>query len=186
MKGDIVARRYAHALFSLGREGGEATLDLYGEALSSLAELTDSSPELARAFRAPVISAAEKRDVIVRLLGLIGPAGEDRTVRDFCLLLTDKGRLPLLRDIAACFNALLDAEKGVLRGELATAVPLNKKRRTQAVATLEKQINKKLVLRFEVDPTILGGMVLRIGDTVLDASLRAQLNSLRDTIKRGM
>ena len=177
MKGDIVARRYAHALFSLGRESGEATLDLYGKALSALAELTEASPDLARAFRAPVISTAEKRNVVLRLLALIG---------DFCLLLTDKERLPLLGDIAARFNALLDAEKGVARGELVTAVPLNKKRRTQASATLEKQIDKQLVLRFEVDPTILGGMVLRIGDTVLDASLRAQLNSLRDTIKRGM
>ena len=179
MKGDIVARRYAHALFSLGRESGEATLDLYGKALSALAELTEASPDLARAFRAPVISTAEKRNVVLRLRALIGPAGEDRIVRDFCLLLTDKERLPLLGDIAARFNALLDAEKGVARGELATAV-------TQAIATLEKQLDKKLVLRFEVDPTILGGMVLRIGDTVLDASLRAQLNSLRDTIKRGM
>ena len=70
MKGDIVARRYAHALFSLGRESGEATLDLYGKALSALAELTEASPDLARAFRAPVISTAEKRNC----LGISPPA----------------------------------------------------------------------------------------------------------------
>lgn len=181
-----MARRYAHALFSLGKERGEDALDLYGEALASLAETAAASPELTRVFRAPVISAAEKRGVVEKLLAALGPAGADPTVRDFCLLLTDKERLPLLGDIAACYGALLDEFKGIVRGELVTAVPLNKKRRTQSLATLEKQAGKKLVLRFEVDPGILGGIVLRVGDTVLDASLRAQLNSLRDTIKRGV
>ncbi len=181
-----MARRYALALFALGRESGEAVLDRYGEALSSLARMVAASPELARLFRAPVISSAEKRAVVLRLLASLGPVGEDRTVRDFCLLLTDKERLPLLEEIALHFNGLLDTEKGIVRGDLVTAVPLSREHREASLATLEQQTSKKLVLRYEVDPEILGGVVLRVGDMVLDASLRAQLNSLRDAIKRGV
>lgn len=186
MKSDIVARRYAHALFALGAERGESALELYGEALSALAGMTALSPQLAKVLRAPVFAISEKRELMQKLLDTLGPAGEERLVRDFCLLLADKERLSLLCDISVCFNELLDERKGIVRGELVTAVPLNNKRQAASLATLEKQTSKKLVLRFEVDPDILGGIVLRVGDTVLDASLRAQLNSLRDTIKRGV
>lgn len=186
MKGDIIARRYANALFTLGQEAGGDAVDTYSEALSALAAIVAESPDLAKVLRAPVISPREKRDVILQLLAAIGPAGENQTVRDFCLLLTDKERLALIPDIANWFTERLDEAKGVIRGELVTAIPLDKKRRNQVIATLEKETNKKLVLRFEVNSDILGGIVLRVGDLVLDASLRAQLNSLKDTIKRGV
>lgn len=186
MKSDTIARRYAQALFTLGQEKGNTAPDLYGEALSSLADMVSASPQLLAAFKTPVITQNEKRAVVTSLLDKMGKSGADQTVRDFCLLLTEKDRLSLLGDIAVSFNKLLDASKGVVRGELTTAVPLSKVRQEESLATLEKQSKKKLVLRFEVDPNILGGIVLRIGDTVLDASLRAQLNSLRDTIKRGV
>lgn len=207
MKGDTAARRYASALFDLGKEQGSEALQVYGETLSSLAGMMAESPDLARALKAPVINTAEKRGVVLRMLEALAarekgadggrkkgkatdkpaaPRAADTTIKNFLLLLTDRDRLGILDDIAASFGNLLDAELGLVRGELVTAVSLSRKYQDRALTTLEKQVGKKLVLRFAVDPSILGGIVLRVGDTVLDASLRAQLDSLRDTIKRGV
>ena len=88
-------------------------------------------------------------------------------------------------EIVECFGKLLDEAKGIVRGRLLTAVNLNKDRQAGILAALEKQTSKQLALTFEVDPSILGGVVLQVGDKVLDASLRAQLTILRDIIKRG-
>jgi len=182
LNGDIVAQRYAHALFALGKEQGMPKLEAFGKTLSELAGLLDEAPELARLFRAPVISVAEKRNVLSQLLAGLDA---DPVVKNFCLLLADKERLPLFGEIVECFGKLLDEAKGIVRGRLLTAVNLNKDRQAGILAALEKQTSKQLALTFEVDPSILGGVVLQVGDKVLDASLRAQLTILRDIIKRG-
>lgn len=182
MIGDVVAQRYAHALFEMGEEKGVAELEQYGNALAALDRMLAEAPELDRLFKTPVITPEEKRRVLRELLTRIEA---DDTVLRFCSLLADKERLSLLPAIAAAFGARLDAVKGIARGSLTTAVDLDEKRRAALVARLEKQTGKTLALRFEVDPAVLGGVVLRIGDKVLDASLRAQLDILRDIIKRG-
>ena len=182
MNGDIVAQRYAHALFAVGKEEGLSKLESYGESLSAMAGMLDGAPELERLFSAPVINVSEKQTVIRTLLSRINA---DPVVERFCLLLADKDRLALFSDIAACYGTLLDKAKGIVRGRLLTAVNLNKERQASILAKLEQQTSQKLALEFAVDPSILGGIVLRVGDKVLDASLRAQLNILRDIIKRG-
>lgn len=182
MNGDIVAGRYAHALFSLGQEKGLETLEQYGTVMNALGQSLAGAPELVRVFAAPVITIAEKRRVIAELLGRVHA---DETIHRFCLLLADKERLALLQDIAAVFGRLLDTAKGIVRGKLVTAVSLDDKRRESLVKKLEKGTKQKLLLSFEVDPALLGGVVLTVGDKVLDASLKAQLNILKDTIKRG-
>ena len=85
-------------------------------------------------------------------------------------------------DIAEAFGKLLDEAWGVVRGKLLTAVSLSKEQQAGILARLEKQTSRQIALKFEVDPSILGGVVLQVGDNV---SLRAQLAILRDIIKRG-
>ena len=80
---------------------------------------------------------------------------------------------------------MLDEKSGIVAGKLVTAVALSDARKVELKDRLEKQTGKKLVLDFGTDAEILGGIVLQIGDSVLDASLRAQLNILKETIKRG-
>ena len=182
MNGDIVAQRYANALFAVGKEEGMPKLELFEKALSALAGMLDEAPELGRLFHAPVISVAEKRAVLKELLARIKA---DPVVENFCLLLADKERLSLFGDIVVCFGKLLDEAKGIVRGRLLTAVNLSKERQASILAKLEQQTSRQLALEFAVDPSILGGVVLQVVDKVLDASLRAQLNILRDIIKRG-
>ncbi|MDD6088198.1 MAG: ATP synthase F1 subunit delta [Desulfovibrionaceae bacterium] len=182
MNSDIVARRYAEALFSLGKERGAETLKRYAENLRGLAELFDAHPELSKIFRTPVFEAQEKQKL---LDAAISTESVEPEVKRFYSLLVERSRLALIRQISDCFNTLLDREEGIVRGQLVSAVSLDKERQAGLLATLTKKTGLKLNLRFDVDPDILGGIVLKIGDKVLDASLKAQLNSLRDTIKRG-
>lgn len=182
MNGDTVARRYAHALFAIGREKGLEQVELYGSALAGLDSLYAASDSLKRLFRAPIISAAEKDKVVQRLLD---DMQVDTTLRNFFRLLAEKSRLDLLPGIARVFSRLADDAAGIARGTLTTAVPLDEKKRKSVVAALGKSATRQLKLDFEVNPAILGGIVLRMGDTVMDASLKAQLNTLKENIKRG-
>jgi F-type H+-transporting ATPase subunit delta len=106
-------------------------------------------------------------------------------VVNFLSLLADKERLAIVLEVSAYYRTLLDEAEGVLRGQLVTAYTLSDQRQDQIKAKLEKQSGKKLVLSFGVDPAILGGVLLKVGDKVLDASLRAQLEILKEQIKRG-
>lgn len=182
MTGNIVARRYAKALFSIGQEKGADALDAYGKDLSGLAEILDQAPELLRIFRNPIISVDEKKQVLEKLFAKLKPSD---VVKNFCLLLADKERLSALPDIIAVYSELLDIEQGVVRGELVTAIKLDSKKQTAVKKELEKKSGKKLVLDFEADKSILGGVVLKVGDMIMDASLRAQLGMLQENIKRG-
>ena len=160
----MIARRYAAALFALGREQGEEALSRYSADLQALREQTEAVPALA--------SVLKKMKI-------------DQTVRNFCLLLADKERLACLGDIVRCYGTLLDEARGILRGRLTTAVELTEERQVALKAELEQKAGTSIELGFDVDPDILGGIVLKVGDKVLDASLRAQLAILRETFKRG-
>ncbi len=159
-----------------------AEMERYGQTLQALSGALEESPRLSDAFRTPVLGMDEKKGLVRSLLEKAG-AGEME--RRFCELLADKGRLPLLPAIATDYSALLDEARGLSRGVLTTAVALDAERQSAITAQLESQTGHKLELAYTVDPAILGGLVLKIGDTVLDASLRAQLDNLRESIKRG-
>lgn len=182
MTGNIIARRYAGALFALGRKSGLPELEGYASSLEALRSVLTESPDLARVFKNPIFTAEEKKSVVKKIAAKLKIKG---TILDFCLLLAEKNRLREFDGIVSTFGALLDAEKGVVRGELLTAVELEQAKRDEIVKQLESKAKRTLVLEFGVSPEILGGVVLKVGDQVMDASLRAQLSILKDTIKRG-
>jgi len=182
LSGNIVARRYAKALFAVGKKQSQSELDAYGKQIAELAEALEGAPEALRFFKNPVFSVEEKKAVLKQIadsLGLTTP------MRNFANLLADKNRLVSVPEIAADFKAMLDEQNGIISGKLVTAVAISDARKVELKERLEKQTGKKLVLDFGTDADILGGVVLQIGDSVLDASLRAQLNILKETIKRG-
>lgn len=182
MSGDIVARRYARALFALGKKEGLSELDQLGSDLAALKEAVQSSPDLLQLFKNPLFSVDEKFKVMHIMLDELKAS---EYTKKFCRLLSEKGRLVVLPDIAVVFGELLDAEKGIIRGELVTAVELNETKRKTVLDELNKKVKETLELSYSVNPDIIGGVVLKVGDQVLDASLRAQLSILKDNIKRG-
>ena len=182
MTGNIVARRYAKALFALAKKAGKKVPAEYGKDLEAFASVLEGSPDLLKVFANPIISADVKKSV---LSGVAGKLGLKPMVVNFLSLLADKDRLPYVLEVSALYRTLLDEAEGVMRGQLVTAFALADARQDQIKVKLEKQSGKKLVLSFAVDPSIIGGVVLKVGDKVLDASLRAQLEILKEQIKRG-
>lgn len=183
MTGNIVARRYAKALFAVAQtQSDKAALAQYGDDLARLAGVLENAPELTKIFRNPIFGVEEKRGVITKILDKIAPCA---MVRNFCLLLADKDRLAFLPEINASYGMLLDSVQGVLRGKLVTAVKLSDGVQKNVVDKLQKESGQTVVLDYEVDQDIIGGLMLKIGDKVLDASIRAQLQILKENIKRG-
>lgn len=182
MTANIVARRYARALFSLGKSQGDAELEAYGKDLAGLVGVLMESPELLKLFRNPIFTLEEKKAIVGKILDQINPTA---IVKNFCFLLADKDRLSALPEIEAYFGVLLDEAKGIVRGELVTAVELEDAKQTEVKKQLADQLGKELILDFSADAEILGGVVLKVGDKILDASLKAQLNAMKEQIKRG-
>ncbi len=182
MTDTVVARRYANAIFALGRKEGGDALTRHGDCLAALGEMITVAPRLDMTLKSPVISVDEKKAVMGKLLDKLKA---DRIMRNFCFLLADKERLAFLREIANWYGKLLDEAKGVIRGRMTTAVKLSAAKQAELKAALQKKNGADIELTFTVDKDILGGMVLNMGDRVLDASLRAQLGILRETFKRG-
>ena len=178
----VVARRYANAIFALGKKDGDAALSSRGDCLASLGEMLVAAPGLDLTLKSPVIGVSEKKAVLDKLLTKLKA---DQTMRNFCFLLADKERLAFLSEIAAWYGKLLDEAKGIIRGQCITAVQLSADKKSKLKDTLQQKAGTDIELTFAVDKDILGGMVLKMGDRVLDASLRAQLGVLRETFKRG-
>ena len=182
MIGNVVSRRYAKALFAVGAAKGEAVQKTYGDQLITLAQSLEAAPEAMTFFKNPAFSADEKKAVINQLTDKVSV---DPMVKNFCDLLADKGRAEMLPAIASDYKAMIDVLTGVISGELITVAELNEERKSAIKTRLEEQAGKKLELNFGTDKDILGGIVLKIGDKVMDASLKAQLQILKENIKRG-
>ena len=182
MTGNVVARRYATALFAVGSSQGDKDQETYGAQLSELAKVLDGSPEALDFFSNPSFSKEEKKAVLKKI---VESMSLDKMVVNFCELLADKGRADIIAAVAFDYSNMLDAKMGVISGELVTVNELSSGRQAAIKTRLEEQAGKKLELTFAADKEILGGVVLKVGDKVLDASLRAQLQILKENIKRG-
>jgi F-type H+-transporting ATPase subunit delta len=180
--GSIVARRYARALFAIGQEAGAEALKKYGQELTLLTEMLEGAPELNRVFRNPIFGVEQKRAVLEKIFQRLELS---KIVQNFCFLLAEKNRLAFLPEIQAYYAVLLDEAEGIVRGQLTTAFELAGERQGEIREMLEKQTSRKVHLDYAVQENILGGLVLKIGDKVFDASLRAQLDMLKENIKRG-
>jgi F-type H+-transporting ATPase subunit delta len=182
LRQQVIAKRYARALFAIGQEAGDAELKAYGDELASLADVLRGAPQLLKIFNNPIVKTEDKKGVAQKILSRIS-AG--KTVSNFCMFLADKGRLGAVLEIQQYFASLLDLKEGILRGKVVTAIDLASGKQDAIKKELEKQLDQTLVLEYEADTSILGGLVLKVGDKVYDASLRAQLDQMKETIKRG-
>lgn len=182
MTDTLVARRYADALFSLAEKQSAEARDAYGAMLGELGRLVVEEPRLGAALKSPLIGVEEKKAVLAAILEKLDA---DRIFSNFCKLLADKNRLAELPGIADWYGILLDNARGIMRGKVITAIALTPEKQQNLKNSLERKANRHMELEFAVDPEILGGLVLAVGDKVLDTSLRAQLGALGAIMKRG-
>jgi F-type H+-transporting ATPase subunit delta len=173
-----VAGRYALALFGLARDGD--VLDAVAADLAGLQTLLDESADLRRVIRSPVISREDQG----RALTAIGKrAGFAELTTKFLGLLAVHRRLFALPEIIKAYGAMLADHKGEVAAELVSAVPLSEKQVAQIKDQLSGKIGKQITLSARVDPGLLGGLVVRVGSRMLDASLRTKLRQLELVLK---
>ncbi len=176
----VVAKRYAKALFVVGKE--DTKLDVYQQEIESFAHVLAESPELRDGLTNPVYPV----DVKVRLTGdLAGAMKLSPIMTNFLKLLVERRRILYAADIAELLQTLMDDFMGVKRAVVTAAVPLDVDTTGRIQKALEETTGKKIVLDVEQDPAIIGGLVVRAGDMVWDGSVRTQLLSIEDIIKRG-
>lgn len=169
-----VAKRYARALFSLA--SAEKQTEAFSRQLTAFAHAWDTSAELRTVFENPAYSPEVRKKVVV---GLAERLGALPTVKNALQLLADRGRIRFVREIADAFAALTEASEGVLRAEIITATDLPETYFAQLEKTLAASTGKKVVLVRKKDPSLVGGVVTKVGDKVYDGSLRARLMDLR-------
>jgi len=173
-----VAGRYALALFELARDGD--ALDAVAADLGAFESMLDDSADLRRLVRSPVIS---REDQGKALAALSERAGFNALTAKFLGVVAEHRRLFALPGVIEAYSAMLAEHKGEVGAELVSAVPLQE----QQVTTLEKQLSsavgKQVLLSARVDPGLLGGLVVRVGSRMLDASLRTKLRQLELAMK---
>lgn len=173
MSNGVVAKRYAQALFELGEESGQ--LSGLAEKLGEFAALYRTSKELRRALSHPAVPAAE-RDALVRAVAQ--KIGVPEIGIKGLLVMTHRGRLPALRDTVLRLTQLSDQKSGILRAHVTTAVSLPESFFASLKSQLEAATQKKVVLERALDSELIGGAIARVGDSVLDASVRGRLQKV--------
>jgi len=174
----ILARRYAKALFAVGKDDGK--FEEYNDALQGLNEVYALDASLADSLTNPLYPMDVREKV---MKGIVASMGVDKVMSNFFNLLVEKKRADVLPDIAEEYQVMVDEEKNISHGSVVSAVKLSKELQAKVQATLEKLTGKTVELTTSVDPTIIGGIIAKVGDLELDGSIRTQLASLKDSIK---
>jgi len=180
VKNLAVARRYAKALLLIGKEDGQA--ELYREQLGEFSSLISQNKELGQAFTNPLYDTTGRKGVLLSVIELLGLSG---VVKAFLLLLFDKGRIGFLDVINDFYQKLVDEHKGIALASLVSAAELSSEAIEKIRESLSKVTGKEVKLEVKQDPELIGGVVTRIGDLVLDGSVRTQLLNMRESLKRG-
>jgi F-type H+-transporting ATPase subunit delta len=168
-----LAGRYAVALFELALERG--ALDAVADDLHRLRDMVHESADLARLIRSPVLS----RDEQARALAALGErAGFHALTRQFLGLLAHKRRLFALSDVIAAYDAMLAEHRGEVGAEVVSAIPLSAEQLDSVQRQLAATIGQTVKLTTAVDPNLLGGLVVRVGSRMIDASIRTKLHQL--------
>lgn len=173
-----LAERYAAALFELADE--RKALDAVANDLAALRRLVDESADLRRMIRSPVL----QRDEQARAIGAIAErAGFDTLTGNFVGLLARNRRLFALPDMIHAFLQLLAERRGEVTAEVIAAQELSETQRRTVDDRLRKAVGRKVAVDFRVDPSLLGGLVVKVGSRMVDASLKSKLARLALAMK---
>ncbi len=173
MRNTTVSRSYAGALFELGERSGEQAA--FSDAVDEVAKLLEADEKIRRFLDSPKIEPAAKKDALRRALEGSVP----KPFLTFLFVVLDKRRQRLLGEIMREYRSLLDASLGRLRVGVTLATEPDEKSEEEIASELSRVLGKTVIPQLRVDPSILGGVVVRYGDRVLDGSLRRRLLGLR-------
>ena len=179
MIGLKIARRYAKALMTIGKEDGRA--ETYKEELGGVVGLLEEQKELEQVISNPLYDTESRKKVLELIVERLGLS---RVMTSFLLLCFDKGRIQYLNDIYTFYEKLTDELANIVRADLVSAVELPEESITRIRDALSEKTGKEVRMDVSVDPALIGGAVTKIGDLVLDGSVRTQLMSLQESLQR--
>ncbi len=174
----VAARRYAEAVLEIARRDG--TFDAWLADLRQAATVV-MQPDISRVVNSPAVAYAARRAI---LTGLLEPR-ISKPALNLVILLAMRGRLPILPAVAADFKLLLDHERGVVVAHVTSAVRLEPSEIEAISARLREQTGSAIEIAAAVDPDLIGGLTVRLGDRLIDASVRGRLERLRDRLVAG-
>jgi F-type H+-transporting ATPase subunit delta len=172
-----IAQVYARALFEVAKE--HDILDEIHDELGAFTKALEENRELAVFFFSPYFSSEEKKNGLERAV-----TGADPIFMNFLETLLERHRMPVIFRMRARFEQLWDEENKLLPVEITSSIELDKKIVQSIGERIGEQTGQKVELSSKVDPDILGGLVVRVGNFVLDASIRNRLNQLRKQVAR--
>jgi F-type H+-transporting ATPase subunit delta len=175
---DELAEVYARSLFEVALQQGK--LDELREQLGQFADALDQNRELAVFFFSPYFSTKEKQDGLRRLLD-----GAEETFLNFLELLIENHRMPVIFRTRQQFERMWERENELLPVDITSAIALDRETTENLGRTIGERAGRKVRLAAHVDPDILGGIVLRVGNSILDASIRNRLEQLRRHVAQG-
>jgi F-type H+-transporting ATPase subunit delta len=169
-----VGLQYANALADIALAQGAA--EAVTQELTGFGALYAESAELRNFLSSPAATKEAKHRVIEKLLARVGGS---KIVRNFLLVIVDHQRTHFLPEIIAAFQQVVRERQGITEAQISSAVELNAPQKAEMKSTLERLTGKRVEPTFSLEPELLGGAVVRVGDTVYDGSLRSRLNELR-------
>ena len=178
MRYSEAARRYGRAMYDLAKSKNE--VDQVFNELRVLAQVAESEKEIANFLHSPLMSSEEK---VKALKGaLAGKVRED--VLSSLSLLADKNRLGIFSEIVAAFEAISDEAHGVTRGVVKSAAPVSADEKKRIEESVNRVTKKKVILTYEEDPSLMGGMITQVGGWTFDDSLQTHLHKLTEVLNR--
>jgi F-type H+-transporting ATPase subunit delta len=179
MTNQTVARRYAQALYD--EAARVQRVEHVDEDIALIREALEASRELVTFFESPVVSREKKRAVVQALFA----ERVEPTTLSFLRLLIEKKREALFPDVVRAYHALRDEHLGIVEARARVAAPLNQEEERALAQALERLSGARVRLKVEQDASLVGGVIVRVGDTVYDGSVRHQLTSLRERMEYG-
>jgi F-type H+-transporting ATPase subunit delta len=173
-----VSGRYATALFELARD--EKSVDAVKADLDSFEAMLNDSDDLRRLVRSPVFSAGEQSKALAAVLEKAGISG---VAANFLKVLTANRRLFVVGDVIRAFRALVAKFKGEATADVTVAETLSDKNLDALKSALKSVTGKDVALNVKVDPSIIGGLMVKLGSRMVDSSLRTKLNSIKHAMK---
>lgn len=172
-----ISKRYARAFFDIANEGKQ--IEPYYSELVQFASIISQNKSLKDFLANPVVEQEIKKGVVDNLISRLKLSG---MTASFIRLLMDKKRIDVLEDIVACYRQLMDEALKKVRINVKTAFALSDELRSYISTNMEKTLGKTVEMTVEEDPTLLGGIVIGVGDTLYDGSIKNQLNNMRNLL----
>jgi F-type H+-transporting ATPase subunit delta len=175
VRAEIIARNYAETLLTLAERQGPGALDEWGRAIDQLDGMLATDPRARQFLKTPRVRPEQKKEALRQALAGRAP---ELFVR-FVMVLVDKRRQSLIPEIAQAYRDLVDQRMGRARVEVTISHAPDAELQAEIQRALEVQLGRTVIPTYKVDPDLLGGMVLRLGDEILDGSVRSRANGLR-------